>query len=286
MSTYELIEQAVQIGLFTVEVARAIHDYIQKDKQSYNEEKLRKVIEEALKYFEEQNNHQKSKEPFSNINLLNQFMITTQSISNTTIEEVCDRIMSHELVSPGVTPQRIMQILSTISFEDFQKFQIICSMNIGIITDYDYDSEIGPNAEKRVMVPFKNTDEYSEKINIYLDDINELQANGLIAFDSSGYYISGISCKHPLIFANGKTFYVLWHHKDEIPIGNILLTKAGKCIFNVMSECDIADGYDTDIREYMELYDVAFAEQDTYNVFKTDGWFGVKRKNMKRYYNS
>lgn len=286
MDTYELIEQAVQIGLFTVEVAHAIHNYIQKDKRSYNEEKLRKVIEEALKYFEEQNNYQKFKEPFSNINLLNQFMITTQSISNTTIEEVCDRIMSHELVSPGVTPQRIMQILSTISFEDFQKFQIICSMYIGIITDYNNDSGNGPNADKHVMVPLKNTDEYSEKINIYLDDINELQAIGLIAYSNGGYYISGISCKHPLIYANGKTFYVLWHYKDELPIGNILLTKAGKCIANVINECDIADGYDTDIHEYMEHYDVEFAEQDMYNVFKTDGWFGVRQKKKKRYNNS
>lgn len=281
MSTYELIEQAVQIGLFTIEVARTIYDYIQKDKQSYNEEKLRKVIEEALKYFEEQNNHQKSKEPFSNINLLNQFMITTQSISNTTIEEVCDRIMSHELVSPGVTPQRIMQILSTISFEDFQKFQIICSMYIGIVTDYNDDSDIGPHAGKYVVVPYKNTIEYSEKINIYLDDINELQAIGLIAYSTSGYCISGVSCKHPLIYASGKTFYVLWHYKDELPVGKILLTKAGKCLANVINECDIADGYDVDIREYMENHDVVFAEQNMYNVFETDGWFGVKQTKKK-----
>ena len=106
MNTYELIEYAVKVGLLTVEVAHAINNYIQKDKESQIEEKLRKVIEESLKYFEGQNNYQKSKEPFSNINLLNQFMITTQSISNTTIEEVCDRIMSHELVSPGVTPAK------------------------------------------------------------------------------------------------------------------------------------------------------------------------------------
>ena len=285
MNTYELIEYAVKVVLLTAEVARVINNYIQKDKESQSEEKLRKVIEEALKYFEEQNNHQKSKEPFSNINLLNQFIVTSQSISNTTIQELCDKIMSHELVSPGVTPQRIMQILSTISFEDMQKFQIICSMNIGIVTDYNNDSDSNPNAEKHIVVPYKNTVEYSEKINIYIDDINELQAIGLIAYSTNGYYITGVSCKHPLIYANGKTFYVLWHHKDELPVGKILLTKAGKCLANVINECDIADGYDTDIREYMENHDVAFAEQNMYNVFKTDGWFGVNQTKKKKHYN-
>lgn len=286
MNTYELIEYAVKIGLLSAEVACAIHNYIQKDKQSRNEEKLRKVIEEALNYFEKQNNHQENKQPFSNINLLNQFMTTTQNISNSSIQDLCDHIMSHELVSPGVTPQRILQILSTISFEDMQKFQIICSMNIGIITDYDYDSFNGPNAIKRVMVPYKDTDEYAEKIDVYLNDINELQAIGLITYDPNGYYVSGISYKHPLIYANGKTLYVLWHPKNNMPIGNILLTKAGKCLFNVLSECDIADGYDIDIRKYMEHYNIAFAEQDTYNVFKTDGCFSVTRTRMNNYYSS
>lgn len=287
MNIYELIEYAVKIGLLTVKVAHALHTYIKKDnKQSQNEKNLQKVIEEALKYFEEQNNRTKSKEPFSNINLLSQFMSTAQNISNSSIQELCNQIMAHEFASPGVTPQRIMQILSIISLEDIQKFQIICSMNIGIITDYNNDLDDGSNAKKYVMVPFKDTDEYSKKIDIYLKDINELQAIGLITYNSNGYYISGIPCKHPLIYANGKTFYVLWHHKDEIPIGNILLTKAGDCLFNVMNECEIADGYDVDIREHMEHFGVTFAEQDMYSVFKTDGWFSLSRERIKTYYNS
>lgn len=283
MSTYELIEQAVQIGLFTVEVARTIYEYMQKDKQSYNEEKLRKIIEEALKYFEEQNNHQKSKEPFSNINLLNQFMITTQSISNTTIQDLCNKIMSHELVSPGVTPQRIMQILSIISFEDMQKFQIICSMNIGIITNYNNDLNRDSNAFKHIMAPIEDMQEYDLKYDISLDDINELQSIGLITIGENGYDITGFDCKHPLIYANGKTLYVLWHHKDKLPIGKILLTKTGECLFNVMNECEIADGYDVDVRKYMEHYGVVFAEQDMYTVYKTENWFSLSRKMPKRY---
>ncbi len=276
MNTYELIEYAVRIGMLTLDVAYAIKDYIQKDKESQSEEKIRKVIEESLKDFKEQN-RQKCKEPFSNINLINQFMTTTQNISNTSIQELCDKIMSHELVSPGVTPQRIMQVLSIISFEDMQKFQIICSMNIGIITDYNNDLSHDSNAQKHIMAPIEDIHEYNKKYNISLDDINELQSIGLITFNYNGYNLIGVDCKHPLIYANGKTFYVLWHHKDEVPIGNILLTKIGECLFNVTNECEIADGYDVDVREYMERCGIAFAEQDMYTVFKTDEWFSLSR---------
>ncbi len=281
MNIYELIENAVKVGLLTVEVAYALHSYIDKNKQSQNEEKLRRVIEAALNYFEEQNSQQKNKEPFSNINLLNQFMTTTQSISNTTIQELCDRIMLHELVSPGVTPHRILHILSIISFEDMQIFQIICSMNIGIITEYNNNSRNNPVAERHVMVPFKDSDEYSQKIGIYLEDIYELQSLGLLTYSSEGSYISGYPCKHPLIYANGKTFYVLWHHKDEIPIGNILLTRAGECLFNVMNECEITDEYDVYVREFMEHFGVAFAEQNMYSVIKADKKFILQTKKKK-----
>ncbi len=281
MNTYELIEYAVKIGLLTVEVAYTLRNYLQKDdKQSQTEEKLRIVLEEALNYFQKQNNQQKFKEPFSNVNLLSHFMTTTQYIDNPTIQELCNQIMAHELVSPGVTPNRIMQILSTVSFEDMQKFQIICSMNIGIITDYNNDS-IKPIARRRVMVPFNDTDEYSKKTGIYLTDINELQAIGLISYNSAGYYMSGIPCKHPLIYANGKTLYVLWHNKDRIPGGNILLTKAGECLFNVISECEIIDEYDIYVQAFMEYYGVAFAEQERYSIIKTERKFTLvtNRKN-------
>lgn len=281
MNTYEIIEYAVKIGLLTVEVGYALHNYIEKDKQSQNEERLQRVIEAAINYFEEQNTQQKNKEPFSNINLLNQFMTTTQSISNTTIQELSDRIMSHELVSPGVTPQRIMQVLSTISFEDMQKFQIICSMNIGIITDYNNDLSHYSEAKKRIMAPIEDIREYNLKYNISLNDINELQSIGLITYSHDGYCVMGVDCKHPLIYANGKTFYVLWHYKDKLPIGDIVLTKTGQCLFNVINECEITDGYDVDVREYMEHAGVIFAEQDMYSVIKTDGWFSLIR-NRKR----
>ncbi|WP_334091210.1 DUF2806 domain-containing protein, partial [Helicobacter typhlonius] len=253
------------------------------NKQSQNEERLQKVIEEAINYFEKQKNQEENRMPFSNINLLNQFIITSQSISNTTIQDLCNKIMSHELVSPGVTPQRIMQILSIISFEDMQKFQIICSMNIGIITDYNNDLNQSSNAFKHIMAPIEDMQGYHLKYNISLDDINELQSIGLIAIGENGYDITGFDCKHPLIYANGKTLYVLWHYKDELPIGRILLTKTGECLFNVMNECEIADGYDVDVRKYMEHYGVVFSEQDMYTVFKTENWFSLSRKMPKRY---
>lgn len=281
MDTYELIEYAIKVGLLTAEVAHVLHNYIQKNKQSQYEDQLRRVIEEALNYFEEHNSQQKCKEPFSDVNLLNQFMNTTQSIFDLSIQELCDRIMSHELVSPGVTPQRIFHILSIISFEDMQKFQIICSMNIGIVTNYNNDSRNNPIAERRVMVPFKNSDEYSQKIGIYLEDIHELQSLGLLTYSPSGSYLSGYPCKHPLVYANGKTFYVLWHHKDEIPIGNILLTRAGECLFNVINECEIANEYDIYVREFMENFGVTFAEQDMYSVAKTNGEFFLTAKRKK-----
>lgn len=275
MSIYELIDCGVSVGLLTLEAAQVLHIYIQNNKDPQNEDSLKKVIEEAMEYFKEQNKHKESMIPFSNVNLLYQFIAATEHIYDPSIQNLCNRIMSHEFVSPGVIPQRIMQILSTLSFEDMQKFQIICNMYIGIITNYNNDLGNAPSASKRVMVPFKDTDEHSKKIGICLNDIYELQAIGLIAYNPSGYFITGVTCKHPLIYANGKTFYVLWHHKDELPVGNILLTKAGKCLFNVISECDITDGYDTDIREYMEHYGVAFAEQKMYSVIKANGWFSV-----------
>lgn len=271
------IYEWVQLGLLTIEIARELRSFFKGNNDSpQNEANQQRIIEETLKALEKQNIDAKREEPFSNIIWLRQFISGVQYISDMPIQEICGRILAQEFVSPGVTPKRMAQILSTISFEDMQKFQKICSMNIGIITNYnDYAFDRQPYAKKRIMVPFHDSDEYSQKIGIYLEDIHELQALGLITYSPGGSYISGVPCKHPLIYANGKTFYILWHNKDEIPVGNILLTRAGECLSNVINECEITDEYDKLVRGCMEYFGVQFAEQKMYSVFKTDGIFNL-----------
>lgn len=276
MDIYELIRFGVEMGLLSIQMARELQGYFQKNSDSsQGQANQQGVITEALMELKERSNDLKQDGTFSDIGWLRQFISITQNISDTSMQKICGRILAQEIASPGVTPQRIGQILSVIAFEDMQKFQIISSMNIGIITNYNNDSLAGPCANKHVMVPFKDSDEYSHKIGIYLEDIHELQAMGLLTYNPNGCYISGIPCKHPLIYANGKTFYILWHHKDEIPIGNVLLTKAGQCLSDVMNECEIAAEYDKFVRGFMEHFGVEFAEQKMYSVIKTDRHFNL-----------
>ncbi len=271
MDVYGVIGFGVQIGLLSIEIARELKSFFKEnDNLSPNKANQQRIIIEALKVLEKLNIDVNREKEFSNIVWLRQFLSGMQGISDTSIQEVCGRILAQEFTSPGVTPQRMEQILSGMAFEDMQKFQRMSSMNIGIITNYNDDSFGGPNAEKCIMVPFVDSDEYSEKIGIYLEDILELQALGLLTYSSNGCYISGVPCKHPLIYANGKTFYILWHHEDEIPTGNITLTKAGRCLSNVINESEITNEYDKLVRECMEHFGVEFAEQKMYSVFKTD----------------
>ncbi len=282
MDTNDIITLGVQMGLLTIQIARELSSFFEgNNSSSPNEANQQRIIAEALKVLEERDIDEKREKTFSNIVWLRQFISGVQDISDMSIQEMCGRILAQEFISPGVTPQRMGQILSGISFEDMQKFQKISSMNIGIITRYNDDSFDRPHADKHVMVPFQDSDEYSEKIGIYLEDIYELQAMGLLTYNSVGCYISGVPCKHPLIYANGKTFYILWHHKDEIPVGNILLTKAGECLSNVMNECEITDEYDKLVCECMEHFGVEFAEQKMYSVIKTDGLFTLTARRRR-----
>ena len=283
MDIYGAIAFGVQIGLLSIEIARELKGFFKEnDDLSPNVVNQQKIIVEALKILKKPDINANRENVFSNTVWLHQFISGVQEISDMSVQKICGRILAQEFILPGVTPQRMGQILSGISFEDMQKFQRICSMNIGIITNYNDDSLGGPNAGKHIMVPFHDSDEYSEKIGVYLEDIYELQALGLLTYSSNGCYISGVPCKHPLIYANGKTFYILWHHKDEIPTGNITLTKAGSCLSNVIDECEITDEYDKLVCGCMEHFGVEFAEQKMYSVFKTDGRFTLTTRRRRQ----
>lgn len=268
---YELIKFAVEAGLLTIEIARELQSYFHGDSDQSQEQQ---VISEALMTLKEKNINSNQEKPFSDIGWLRQFMSETQKIYDIQTQEICGRILAHEFVFPGVTPQRMGQILSAITFEDMQKFQIISSMNIGIVTDYNNDSP-APDSQEHVMVPFNfsGATEYSEKFGICLDDVLELQAMGLLTYNSGGYDIRGYVCKYPLIYARGETFYILWHPKDIIPIGTIVLTKAGKCLSDAINECEIVDEYAHYVRAYMEHLGIAFAEQKRYTVCKANGHY-------------
>lgn len=214
-----------------------------------------------------------------NLGWVKDFLDTAKYVSDPDMQTMWGKILAQEFENPGVTPRRIDRILSEITPYDMHKFQLICSMKIGIISEYKGEGQ--PKVKEYLFVPFLDTDDGCKKLGIWLEDLLELEAMGLInlSSDEYGFHTEAIKYETPLVFANGKTFYVKHFPNNHWPTGHVILTQAGECISNAILPCDLPDVYAEFVWSFLRFSGVELLNQSIYEVKKNeDGIYTVIRE--------
>ncbi len=262
----EMIVQAIELATAAINAGSVLRQYINKREKNREEINQANIVSLAVANAKE--NTDFSDSSMVDVGWVSEFLDAARFVTDENMQVLWSKVLAHEFENPGVTPRRMHRILNELTFSDMQVFQKIASMRIALVSDY-YGTN-APVADEHIMVPFSDTDRDCEKMGIYIEDINELVAIGVIAYSSDGYYITKVTEPHPLIYANGTTFLVLKHKDDEIPIGHILLTKVGECIARAIKDCAIQDNYADLVLDYMSYYRVIIVEQTTYEILKHD----------------
>lgn len=187
-------------------------------------------------------------------------------VSAEEIQLIWGKILAKEFENPGSTPSNMIRILSEITPTCAQAFRQICSMKTMIV---EIDNTGNPqNITQRVIVPYSQNEDALNRIGLTFNMLNELDTFGLIKFDGlNGYAAVGFEQKLVLLYTNGKTITINEHEKNEIPIGNVILTSTGKCLMNITQTDTISD-HDKMIKKYVRNSNTKILEDSGYQVLK------------------
>ena len=195
---------------------------------------------------------------------LERFMDSAGYVSDETVQLMWGKILGKEFEEPGSTPLNMMRILSEITPVYAQAFKKICNMQILLIGLDETDTIV--NVRRAVLVPYIDYKEIINAIGLTFDIINELETLGLIKLAPlTGYAVSNIRAKHVLLYVDGEIQEVGSHHNNVIPTGNVILTSAGRCLYNITPMEKIV-GYSEWIKKYMEDQQVKLKKNSDYKV--------------------
>lgn len=199
---------------------------------------------------------------------LERFMDSAGFVSEEQVQLMWGKILAKEFEMPGSTPHNMVRILSEITPKHAQAFQWICSMQrLSIIID---DNGNVKNVRNDIVVPFAGNESELRAIGLSFDVLNELETLGLIKFDPvSGFVALDVPEKGVITYIDGLTQEVESHKKDQLPIGNIILTEAGNCL-NRIIHADTISNFSVLENKYMVNHGVVFKETTSYTI-RDDG---------------
>ena len=199
---------------------------------------------------------------------LERFMDSAGYVSSEDIQLIWGKILATEFEEPGKTPPNMIRILSEMTPMYAKAFKTLCSMQVFLVYLNNYNESV--NTRWEIVIPFTDNIQYMGELGITFELLGELESLGVIKFDSiAGYISTEINEKRILLFINGETSLISEHEEGIIPLGNVLLTSAGKALKKIIST-EPVEGYCNVLRKYMETNNVKFAESTNYQV-EVDG---------------
>lgn len=160
---------------------------------------------------------------------LDRFMDAAKFVSDEKVQLLWGNILAKEFENPDSTPPSVIRILSEITPIYAKAFQTLCSLMV-CITPIDRHNQRCSSLARVILPP---EIDYLKKYGLDFTVLNELEMLGLIQFEPSGGYIIKLnSTRFPnlhLIYGNNKVT-VSKYPDRELPIGTVLLTRAGLSI--------------------------------------------------------
>lgn len=158
----------------------------------------------------------------------------------------------------------MVRILSEITSKHAQAFQKICSMKrLSLFTE---GSGSVKEVRNDIVVPYEGNEEEFRTLGLSFDLLNELETLGLIKFDTiAGFVALNTPEKGVVTYIDGLTQEVESHKKDQLPIGNVMLTEAGDCLCRIIQPTPIPN-YISLEKKYMISNGVVFKERSGYLI--------------------
>ena len=210
---------------------------------------------------------------------LERYMDSAGFVSSEDIQLIWGKILANEFERPGSTPPNMIRILSEITPKLAMAFRVICSMNVFICPLMEDGNVMG--AFRKLFVPYKMNNDRLHELGLSFNALNELEALGVIRFNSiSGYVSKGITQKRVLLCIGDKLEVLNEHKNGEVPIGNVILTSVGEALQAITDPDDIEDYYDM-VKNYLNSEQVKLAEEHDYFSEIKDDILTIGRENPK-----
>lgn len=200
---------------------------------------------------------------------LDRYMDSAGFVSSEDIQLIWGKILANEFERPGSTPPNMIRILSEITPKLAMAFRVICSMNV-FVCPLTEDGNIA-RGFRQLFVPYKMNNDRLYELGLSFSVLNELEALGVIRFNSiSGYVSKGITQEKVLLCIGDKLVVLDEHNNNEVPIGNVLFTSVGEALQSITDPEDIEDYYDM-VKKYLYSEQVKVVEDhDYFSEIKND----------------
>lgn len=209
---------------------------------------------------------------------LERFMDSAGFVGTEEIQWIWGKILANEFERPGSTPPNMIRILSEITPELASAFRYICSMCMWILP-LDEKGDI-QDSIKQTFVPYNKNDKIFRERGVSFNVLNELETLGVIRFESlAGYVSKGITADKVLICIGDQLEVVEEYPRENLPIGNVMLTSTGEALGAITDFVEISDYYEM-VKKYMLDKGVKFAEDHDYYTEVVGDEIVVHRKNF------
>lgn len=207
---------------------------------------------------------------------LERFMDSARFVSTENIQIIWGKILANEFETPGSTPPNMIRILSEFTPDLAEAFKKICSMKV-LLCPLSENEDVECYVP-RVFVPHKINEKRMGEMGLSFDVLNELEILGVIKQEIlKGYIIQGVEHEKMIIAFEKELELVIEHAKGSLPIGNVLLTSAGKALQEIIDVEEVKDYHDM-VKKYLICCDVKLAAKHDFVVKDEGDSFEILKK--------
>lgn len=207
---------------------------------------------------------------------LERFMDSAGFVSSEDMQLIWGKILANEFEKPGTTPPNMIRVLSEITPVLARAFRKICSMRIWVCPLLE-DENI-EMAFQTTFVPYNGHEDALREMGISFNILNELETLGVIKVSTiRGYVSKKIDNAKVLLCIGDKLEVVNEHKKDQVPIGNVMLTSVGEALQRITESEEIPNYYEM-VKEYVLKNGAKFAVEHDFQVTIEDDTLHISKK--------
>lgn len=169
---------------------------------------------------------------------ISQFMDKARLVSDSDFQLIWGRILAEECNIPGSVPRSLLHTLEQMDRHDAENFTILASFSVYVLENGDR------NYSPVIIEKYLKT--YYEKHGLDFDALIDLQALGLVKASIGRFtpeYCSSYS-ETPIHVKYFDKQYQLPNNTFDLPVGNVLFTKAGQALCHAIETEEQTDFFE------------------------------------------
>lgn len=181
---------------------------------------------------------------------LHLFMDKARLISNSEVQKLWGKILAGEANKPGSISRQLLNILSYMDKENAENFTNISRF---VVEPIYKSGEVGD--DRLLLITRKYSDGYYHQHGVSLEGLRSLQSYGLIDVMQNRHFVVHYSyhSEKPIIgICYDKDSMDFLNEKHEIPQGEVIFTKVGQELFNVLSIEPVEDFWEKVVKPFFK----------------------------------